>query len=233
MFNSSTNTIGGALYAAFSTTIATFMAFLPQLIAAIVVFIIGLFISRWVRKIVVGVLQAINLSQFVKDSQLEKVLKQAQVKLHPEEAIGAAVEWLIIIVFFITAVNIVGLTTVSSFLTSLVAYLPQVFAALLIFIVGILAAGFVENIIKSTTASMEHATSRLLAKAGSYVVMIFTTLVAISELGIAQPFIQALFYGFVATIALALGLSFGLGAKDIANEILSDWYKNLKKRQKN
>lgn len=221
-----------AVSIAVNNILATGVAFIPRLLAAIVMFLFGLLLAGWVKTIVKKVLQLVNISQFTKNSAIDTFLKEAQVKVKIEELLGEVARWLIVILFFITAVNILGLTTVSAFLTGVLSYLPKVFSAALIFVAGLVVAGFVEGVVKGAVGSINPATGRLVGKMSSYTVMIFTSLAAISELGIAAQFINSLFIGFVAMLALAFGLAFGLGAKDIVASLLGDWYKTFKKDQK-
>src|SRR5690606_18673717 len=131
--------------------------------------------------------------------------------------------------FFIAAVNLLGLTTVSNFLTNILSYIPQVISAALILMVGTLVAGLVESLIKGSLSQISRSTGRLVSKIGSYMVMVFTVMAAFAELNIAARLINILFIGFTAMLALGFGLAFGLGAKDLVARILNDWYSNLKK----
>ncbi len=93
-------------------------------------------------------------------------------------------------------------------------------------------SGLVEKIVKGSLGTVDVKTSRLLAKISSYIVMDFTILAAMSQLGIAATFVNTLFIGFVAMLTIGLGLSLGLGSKDLVKTILEDWYKDFKKQVK-
>ena len=105
-------------------------------------------------------------------------------------------------------------------------------ASVLILTAGVLLAGLIENFVKGTVNQVEPKTSRLLSKIASYLVVTVATLAAINELGIAQALINTLFIGVVATLTLGIGLSIGLGGKDIVSKILLDWYTDFKKKGK-
>ncbi|MDP2670862.1 MAG: hypothetical protein Q8P13_00110, partial [bacterium] len=109
------------------------------------------------------------------------------------------------------------------------AYLPNIFAAVLIFGAGVVLAGFLEKLVKGSLGGIDIKLSRLMAKFTSYLVVVFTVLASISQLGIAKNLIDTVFIGFVTMLALALGLSLGLGSKDLVKTILEDWYKTFKK----
>ncbi len=71
-----------------------------------------------------------------------------------------------------------------------------------------------------------------MAKTSSYIIVVFSLLAALSQLKIAEHFVNVLFTGFVAMLALGLGLSIGLGSKDLVNQMLNEWYKNFKRETK-
>ncbi len=221
-----------ALLIAFSNVLTNLISYIPILIAAGLVIFVGAVVGRWARWIVIKILESVKLSKFLKDSPVEKFLEKAEITTKIEYAIGNTVRWLVLLIFFIAAVNLLGLTTVSHFLSSILGYIPNVISAALILMVGTLVAGLVESFIKGSVSHISVSTGRLVSKVGSYIVMVFTILAAFAELGIAETLINTLFIGFVAMLALGFGLAFGLGAKDLVSKILEEWYKNLKKELK-
>ncbi|MBU1457402.1 hypothetical protein KJ845_01715, partial [Patescibacteria group bacterium] len=148
------------------------------------------------------------------------------------DVLGEIFRYIVLLIFFVTGVNLLGLSTVTQVLNGVLAYLPQVFAAILILISGILLAGFLEKVVKGSLGSIDLRSSRLMGKFTSYLIMVITVLAAISQLGIAQPFVGTIFIGFVAMLSLALGLGFGLGSKDLIKQVLEDWHKNFRKDTK-
>lgn len=218
-----------AILIAGSNILTGVLAFLPTLIGALLLFLAGLLLGKWARLAIVKTLKAVNLSKLAKTIGFEKVWKKAEVDSKIEEVLGEIVRWLIIIVFFVASVNLLGLTTVSEVLTGILGYLPRVISAVLVLMGGVLLASLVENVVKGALAQIDPKLARLLAKVASYLLVIFTILTAINELGIAQSFINALFYGVIAMLALGIGLAVGLGAKDLVAQVLEDWYQQLKK----
>lgn len=218
-----------AIYFASANVLSGFFSFLPSLLGAILIFILGLLLAKWGKALVVKVLETLKLDKLLQKTGLAPFLKQADVKTKAEVFIGEIVRWLIIAVFSIAAVNILGLTAVSEVLTGLLSYLPRIVSAVLILTVGVLLAGLVENLIKGAINQVDRHTSRLLSKVASYLVVIVSSLAAVNELGIAQSLINTLFMGVIATLTLGLGLAIGLGAKDLVSKVLMDWYtKNSK-----
>lgn len=226
--NSNVSSIQEAFLIALSNVLANIISYIPNIIAALAVVIVGSLVANWIRWLIVKLLNTLRLSKALKDSPVDKFLEKAEVTNKIEEVVGSIVKWLVLLVFFIAAVNLLGLTTVSAFLNNILGYIPNVIAAALILMVGTLVAGLVESLIKGSLSHISRSTGMLVSKIGSYIVMIFSVLAAVAQLGIAESLINTLFIGFVAMLALGFGLAFGLGAKDLVAKILEEWYANLK-----
>ena len=209
--------------------LSRFFNILPILFGALVIFIFGLILSKWGKAVTVKVLGAIKLDKLVRKSGLEPFLKKADIRLKIEVFIGEIVRWLILLVFFIAVVNILGLTTVSVVLNSILSYIHRVFSATLVLTVGVLLASLVESLVKGAVNQIDIKTSRFFSKVASYLVVTFSILAAVNELGIARSFINTLFIGVIATLVLGFGLALGLGGKDIVSKLLMDWYNDQKR----
>lgn len=219
----------GAVILAGSTVFSRIVSFLPNFFGAILIFILGWIIAGWLKRLAVKLFEVIRLAKAVEGTAIETFLKKAEWRGKIEETIANLVKWIIVLIFFIAASNVLGLTAVSEVLNKILAYLPNVFSAALILLVGVLLAGLVEGLIKGAIGAIDISTARLLGKITGWMVMVFTILAAISELGIAERVISTLIIGSVATITLGLGLAIGLGAKDLVKEILSEWYTKVRR----
>jgi len=218
-----------ALINASSSVLQSIFGFLPSLFAAIIIFLFGLLLARWLKNITIKALKGVKFNSFSKQIGIDKFLEKAEIKINIEEIAGNIIKWIVIFIFFLTAVNILGLTAVSSVLSGVLASIPKILSAVFIFIVGILLAGLVESLVKGSVAQVDPRIGRLAGKFASWLVIVFATLAAVNELGIAQSLINILFVGVIAMLALGFGLALGLGAKDLVAEVLKNWYEDLKK----
>ncbi len=208
--------------------VAQFSTYLPRILGAVVVFLVGLLVARIVRGLVVKGLETIRVSKAVEKTPLELFLKNAELGQKIEEIIGGVFFWLILLVIIQTSVSLLGLTPLSEFFDKIFAYIPHIFTAFLIFIFGVLLAGLIESLIKGTLRSFDAHSARLFAKVASYMVVAVTTLAAIAELGIARDFILILFVGAVSAFSLGAGLAMGLGGQDTVRKILDSWYQRTR-----
>lgn len=218
-----------ALVSAWQPIWSGFLNFLPSLVGAIIVFGIGLLIASWVSKIVESILKAIHLEQATQNIGLESLWKKAEMKLTTTQIISVLVKWFLILVFFIAAVDILGLVAVSVVLRSFLGYIPNVVAAVLIFAAGFLVANLVEGVTRGTLATVDHEAARPVGKLARWVVLVVAFFAAISELKVAQELVSVFLSGLTWTIVLSVGLAVGFGAKDLVSRILTDWYDKLKR----
>jgi hypothetical protein len=205
-------------------TLSEISLFLPRLLAALLVLLLGAAISRVCKKVVVKLLETVSLSKAVQNTPVEHFLQNAELGQKIEVVTGNIVYWLLMLVVIHTSVSILGLAPLAAVLDKVLAYVPQVISAVLVLFFGILLAGVVESLIKGAIKSIDGHSSRLLGKISSYLVVTIACLVAVSELGIAREFIMILFVGLILTISLGLGLSVGLGGQDLVRKILTKWY---------
>ena len=221
-----------AFLIAASNILTNILSYIPTFLAALIVFLVGIVLAKWLKVLTIKIFASVKLNNLVKKSGFEPFFKKAEIKLKIEEILGEIVKWLVILVFFITTVNILGLITVSLVLANILGYIPKIISAVLVLTIGVLLAGLVEGIVKGALAQIDLKTSRLLGKISSYLVVVFALLAAINELGVAQTLVNTLFMGFVGMLALGFGLALGLGAKDLVAKILAEWYENFKKEIK-
>ncbi|MBI5356469.1 mechanosensitive ion channel family protein [Candidatus Collierbacteria bacterium] len=218
-----------AIIVAGSSVLSRLAIFIPNLLGAILVLIIGWLAGAWLKFLVSKILGAVKLNALISGTGVDTFLKKAEIGGKVEDILGSTVRWLTIFIFFIAAVNILGLSTVSQVLNNILSYMPKVFSAAIVLLAGVLLAGLVESLVKGAVGSVAVSVSRFLGKLASWIVMIFAALAAISELGIAANFINTLITGTIAMLSLGLGLALGLGSKDIVKDILTEWYSGVRK----
>lgn len=202
--------------------------FLPLFLLALIVFFIGWLLGEVVKLLVVRVLDLIKLNHALEVTGLPKVIERAGYKLNASLFLGWLVKWFIIIVFLIAALQIVGLDQVNSVLNTIVLYIPSIIAAALVLLIASVAADLVRKVIVGSSKAVGSMSSSFLGAVAYWAIWIFAGLIALQTLGLAIALINTLFIGFVAMVALAGGLAFGLGGRDTAKEVLEDMKNNLK-----
>lgn len=196
------------------------MSFLPKLILSIVILIIGWVIAITLDKVVARVVRLFKVDKALQGLGIEKYLERGGFRLDSGAFIGGLVKWFFIIAFLVAALDVLGLSQVNLFLQEIVAYLPSVIVAALILIVAALIGSACQRIVTGSVKGAGFPSARFLGGVAKWAIWIFAILAAMYQLGIAGPFVQTLFTGFVAMIVIAGGLAFGLGGRDVAARYL-------------
>lgn len=218
-----------ALLVSWAEVWTSFVRVLPSLLGAIIIFTIGMILAYWAKRLIV---QGLGLVQFEKLSGLvgvEKYLAKAEIKLTFVELLGSIVKWIIILVFFLAVVDIMGLSAVSLVLANVIGYIPNVLAAALIFAAGYFVAGVVDSLVRGALVSVDHDLARPVGRLSRWVILVVAFFAAVDQLQIARGLISTFFQGLTYTVVLIVGLSVGLGAKDLVSKILTDWYEKIRK----
>lgn len=216
-----------ALIASWEQVWISFLGILPSLLGAIIIFAVGLILAYWAKRLILEVLRLVKLEKLTASAGIDQYLRKADIKLSFVELLAVVVEWLIILVFFLAVVEILGLTVVSQVLVRVLGYIPNVIAATLIFAAGYIVAGLVGGLVRGALVSIDHDVAKPIGRLARWVILVVAFLAAIDQLQIAQGLIAIFFQGLTYTIVLIVGLSVGLGAKDLVSKILSSWYEKI------
>ncbi|PIS17479.1 MAG: hypothetical protein COT59_00470 [Candidatus Nealsonbacteria bacterium CG09_land_8_20_14_0_10_42_14] len=205
-----------------------FLGFIPAIIGAVIVFVIGWFISIGVGRLVTEVLKKLRFNKIFEKGNWDEALAKADIKVDASAFIGAIVKWVLVIVFLMAAVEILGLTEFAGFLKSVLGYLPNVVVASFIFVVAVILADILEKVVRAAIESIKVGYGQVVGAIIRWSIWIFAILAILIQLKVAPSLIQTIFTGFIAVLVIAAGLAFGLGGKEIATEILRDLHKKLK-----
>ncbi len=202
--------------------------FIPILIGAIIVFVIGWFISVGVGKLVTEILKKVKFNQIFEKGNWDEALAKADIKVDASGFIGAIVKWVLVIVFLLAAVEILGFVQFAGFLNNVLGYLPNVVVAALIFVVTVIVVDIVEKIVRVSVERIKVGFGSMVSVVIKWSIWVFAILAILYQLGVARPFMETLFTGLVGMLVISLGIAFGLGGKDVAAEIWQDLRKKLK-----
>ena len=205
-----------------------FIGFLPALVGALVIFVIGWFISVGVGRLVADILKRLKFNQMYERGSWRQALEKAEVKVDPSGFIGAIFKWVLVIVFLMAAVDVLGLTQLAVFIKDVLAYLPNVLVASLIFVVAVIIADIVEKVLRAAVESTQVGYGHMVGVIVRWSIWIFAIIAILTQLGIAPVLLQTLFTGLVALVVIAGGLAFGLAGKDVAGQWLQDMQRKLR-----
>jgi hypothetical protein len=210
-----------------------FLGFLPKLIAALVVFLVGWFIGGGFGKLVSEFLRRLRFNQIFERSIWREAFERAELKVDAAGFIGALIKWILVIVFLSVAAEILSLVAFVGFLTKVLSYLPNAAVAALIFVVTVVIADIAEKVVKVGVESTRVGYGHFAGSIVKWSIWVFALMAILRQLLIVPQMIDTLFnaivYGVVALFVISGGIAFGLGGKDMATEILHDLRKKMKK----
>jgi hypothetical protein len=207
----------GVLQQSFQSLAAGVIAFIPNLVFAVVIFIIGWVIGSLVARLIEQAFKALRVDHALKAAGVDDVVARAGWTLNSGRFIGMLVQWFIIVIFLVASLEVLGLSQVTVFLQQVVLlYLPQVIVAALILVVAAVVANIADRVIRGGATAAGVTSANLAGTMARYAIWIFAILTALGQLGVATPFVQTLFTGIVVALSLAFGLAFGLGGQEAA-----------------
>lgn len=206
-----------------SSFLGSFYRYLPNLFGGLLILAIGLVLAEILKKIFVSLFDFLRLGLLIKKTKLATE-KEVQIW---RDILAEILRWSVVILFLIPSAEVWGLSRVTTVLNQLLFYLPNVLVAVVIGFVGLIFANLVSNLVKHSVKTVGATSSNTLSALAHFAIVFFTVLIVLNQLGIAQDLIRILFTGIVAMLAIAGGLAFGLGGKEIAKEILQELRKKL------
>jgi small-conductance mechanosensitive channel len=195
--------------------------FLPRLILAVIVFIIGWIIAITLGRLTGQIIGFFKIDKVLQKTGIEEPLARGGLRLNSGAFVGGLVKWFFLIAFLVASIDILGLNQVNVFLRDTVLlYLPNVIVAVLILMAAAFLADVLQRVVVSSAKAARVTSASFLGGMVKWAIWIFAILAALYQLGIAGPFVQTLFTGFIAMLAIAGGLAFGLGGKESASKLL-------------
>jgi hypothetical protein len=194
--------------------------FVPVLVIALIIFAIGWVLAALIEKLVESLFRSIKVDAALKSAGMEEVVKRAGHNLNSGAFVGALVKWFIIVAFLMASLNMLGLDTVNVFLAQVLNYLPNVVIAVIILMVAAVIASAMQKVVVASALAAHSKSSELLGRVTKWSIWIFAILTALMQLGVAEGLIQTVLTAVFAGAALAIGLAFGLGGKDVAARMI-------------
>jgi hypothetical protein len=212
-----------AIFAALTNALNGFITAIPLIVGAIVIIVIGWIISNLVARLVRELLARAGADRvFAEHGGAVYGAQSKQFK--PSVVASEIVKWIIRFVFLVAAANVLGMPQVSTLLNQVLLWIPNLLVAAVILLVAPLIGRFLRGLIEVGAGNMGFTNAPLLGRIAEMAVIAFAVLIAIDQIGIAADLLNILFMGVVGALALAFGLAFGLGGRDVAARITERWY---------
>ncbi len=194
--------------------------FIPSLIAAIVVLLIGLFIVSLLRSLIERVINAIKLDAVLKKMGVADFAQRGGFSLNSGKFLGGVVYWFFVVVLVLASSDILGLWGLSSFLSQVLLFFPNIIVAAFIVLIAVVAGNFLRSLVRSSVKGAKLHAAHFLGTLAWWATVIFGILAALLQLGVATQIVEAIITGVIAMVSLAGAIAFGLGGRDYAADLL-------------
>ncbi len=194
---------------------------LGDIVGALIVLIVGLIVASGLGALVERIIATIKLDKLLMSLGIEEYFERAGLSINSGKFLGRLVYWFLVVVFLLAATDILGLFTLSSFLRDVAAFIGRnVIGAVLIMLAAVVVGNFLRHVVKASVKSAKLHAASFLGSLTWWAIVIFGFFAALSQLGIAVSILNSIVTGFVAMLAIAGGIAFGLGGKDYAMHLI-------------
>ncbi|GAC1618711.1 MAG: hypothetical protein NVS9B1_27630 [Candidatus Dormibacteraceae bacterium] len=217
--------IGEAVLISVAAALTTLLAFIPALIGAVIILVIGWFLADIVARLVTTILRRVGFETMAQRTGVSGFITMTGARdASASMVIGELVKWFIRLIFIEMAAQVLHVSAITGLINSVLLFIPNLIIALVIVMIGVLVANFVAGVVRGGAGEMGMKNPNILAGIAKYAIIGMVVLIALSQVGIAATFVNALFIAFVAALALAAGLAFGLGGREVAGQMWNQWY---------
>jgi hypothetical protein len=220
MFEDIRNTLIDSL----NSAITAIIEYIPRLIAGVLVLLIGIVIASIVKQLILAISDSLKVNKYL-DRYGVPEIRSGYTWVN---ILAEIIRWFVIIGFLIPAADIWGLPRIGTLLNQILLYLPNVFIAVVIALVGFVLAKLAHDVILASLKGINKDSAKIIATSTQWAINVFVVLAVLNQLGVATDLIRILFTGFVGMVAIAGGIAFGLGGQENAKEILNGIKKRLK-----
>jgi small-conductance mechanosensitive channel len=212
------NQAQGGMFQPLQDALSLFLSYIPQLVGAIVILIVGYIIARLLQAVVGRVLQGVGFDRWMERGGIKQFFNRAQTRETPATVLGKLVFWFVFIIAITMAADALGIPQVSAILGQLIAYIPSIIAAILILILAALLANFLAGIVRGATGS------DILASVARYAIIVYAVFAALTQLGVAVQLTAPTFLILLGAVGLAAAIAFGIGGQRVAQDIIEKAY---------
>lgn len=216
-----------ATYQALTNIWGSFITFLPSFIGALIIFFVGLIIATGIGELVERILDALKIDKVLEKMGFKNFTDRAGVKLDTGFFVGQLTKWMIVLGFLSATLSYLKLEAFSQFFNMIVGYLPNVIVSVIIMLVTVLVADFVGKLAKASASGFGFKLASFSSSVVRWAIYIIGLLTAFEKLGVPTTYLNNVFTGFIIMLALAGGIAFGVGGKDVAGDILKSIKKEI------
>jgi hypothetical protein len=216
--------IGTSIKTSFSQAIGATLLWLPRLIAFLLILLVGWIVSALLARAIATLLRTVKFNEAMARVGVGDFLGRMRSGLDASTLVAGAVKWIIRFIVLLVAFDALGLPAISDVLRQFLIWLPNLIVAIAVLVLAGIGARALGDVVRGTTSEAGFRNPNTLANVAKTAVWIFAVVIAVNQVGVGELLVNTLFTGAVAALALAAGLAFGMGGRDLAARKLKDWY---------
>jgi len=213
------------LLQSYNTFFTQLASFLPKLIGAVIILILGWIIAKIIKTISIKLLKLIRLNIITEKGGVDKFLHNGGVKKSPIEIIGTLFYWLIMLIVILAAFNSLGLSVASELFNQIILFIPNIIVAVLVIIFGLFLAKFISQALTTYFTNVGIENARTISKIAQYAIIVFVISISLTQINVGEEIVANAFLIIFGAICLALALAFGLGGKEWAANIMKKYWR--------
>jgi hypothetical protein len=203
---------------------------LPPILAALVLLVAGYFLARQVQRWVDATLLRLNFKAVADAGGITEAVERTGKRLDPGSAVAKLAFWLVMLVVILLASTALGLESINEMFGAMIGFLPTLIAALVIVVLSVIMGEFVRVVLLASAGTVAGVPT--LAKLAKATVVLIGVFMALTQVGVAPEIVTTAFTLILGAVALAAGLAFGLGNRDLAGELTRKWYEEGQRRNR-
>jgi len=200
------------------------MRILPGILAAVLLLLVGWLLAKIFSRLITRLFRLLNFDKLASRINELKWMQKADYEIVPSKIIGKFVYWVILLLFIITATDTLGWSAVSQSFNQLITYLPQLFSAIIIFVVGFYLSNLIRDFIKTTLQSFEIASASAVGEIAFYIIMVIVSITALEQAGVETSLLTSNITLIIGSFLLAFAVAFAISSREVFKNILSSYY---------
>ncbi|OGW50662.1 MAG: hypothetical protein A2Z50_04345 [Nitrospirae bacterium RBG_19FT_COMBO_42_15] len=197
-----------------------FIVFVPKFIAMVIIFAGGVVIAWGLKLLLLRTLLAANFDTWADKAGLTAIIRKGDIWGKPSDLSGKILYWFIVIIFLMIGLNALQIQTIDKVVSQFFLYLPRIFSALLIFVIGYVIAGFISRAVLIAAVNSGYHYAKILAEAVRLMLIVFILAMVLEQLSVAPSIVVAAFSIMFGGVVIALAIAFGVGGIDAARRII-------------
>lgn len=207
-----------------------FSMFVPYFVGAVVIFIVGLIVAATFGSLVEKAVRMLKVDKVLEKVGAGEYVERAGLKLNTGAVLGKVVYWFVVIVFLLAVSDMLNFMALSTFLTAVLLYIPNVVVGVLIMLVTVVVANFLKKTVKSSVMSAKLHSAGFLGTLTWWAIVVFGLATALGQIGLDVTILNTVITGIIVMFALAGGIAFGLGGKDAAAKMIEKFQDQVGQR---